>query len=286
MDLAKHHPVQTWDDLQRRLDAHLTSIQKEEANAYKAAIRAGRLCREFVQSLQASLIGYTFGPGEEVHFYKTVKPYFFGRLLYYDRLYEMDIERSLTPPNAVEAFYERELDRLTSVYKQHRFIATYLNSGATYLDDRLFFHETEAGAIALYGKDLPDAGGRVCYDHVVAQLIAADLMKEYILQKLEDLRQHAGISDPGAVNVVWTDSKTALIELAYALQSAGVLNNGKIDLKDVVDFLQRVFRLNLGNYPRTFQEILARKTGYTNFIDRLRDKLLLRIQQIEEKYDP
>jgi hypothetical protein len=130
-----------------------------------------------------------------------------------------------------------------------------------------------------------ESGFAICYDHAVAQLLAADLLQQYVLEVLDELHQQ--VAGPGGPvpRVTWTDSKTALIELAYALQAAGVLNNGKIDLKDIIEHLQASYHVNLGNYPRTFQEILSRKTGYTNFIDRLRDKLLLRIQQIEEKYD-
>jgi hypothetical protein len=80
------------------------------------------------------------------------------------------------------------------------------------------------------------------------------------------------------VQMTWTDSKTSLIELAYALHATGSFNNGKAGLKQVTDYLQTPFHVDLGNTSRTFQEILARKRGYTNFLDRLRYRLLQRIE--------
>jgi hypothetical protein len=47
---------------------------------------------------------------------------------------------------------------------------------------------------------------------------------------------------------------------------------------------EAVFQMDLGHYRRTFQDILARKTGYTNTLDCYRDNLPLRIQKIEEKH--
>jgi len=41
--------------------------------------------------------------------------------------------------------------------------------------------------------------------------------------------------------------------------------------------------IELENTSRTFQEILFRKTGYTNFLDKLKAKLLECIEKIEER---
>jgi hypothetical protein len=286
MDTAKKHTPETWTDLRQRLEDGLATIQREESNVIKLAARAIQLSSSMLQNLQETLAGYGFRDGEEILFYKDIKPFFLSRLIYYNRLYELELGRSAAGVQAIEAYFQKELLRLSTIYEQHAFIYRYLRSGATYLDDRLFFHPRPDSAVALYGSQAPpESGFPVCYDHAVAQLMAADLLQQYILEMLDEVHQQ--VTGPGGAvpRVTWTDSKTALIELAYALQSSGVLNNGKIDLKDVIEHLQASFHINLGNYPRTFQEILSRKTGYTNFIDRLRDKLLLRIQQIEEKYD-
>ena len=278
--------IQYWQDLRDNFDYKVELTLKEESNLLRFIQQALLLSSQSLQEATVSIQGYIFQPGEEVYFYKVIKPYFAGRLIYFSRLSNLEVERSMISIAELEEYYTVELKRVKAIYDQHRFIYGYLRTGAVYLDDKLFFHPNPDMVTALYGlKPPPDTAHPICYDHVVAQITAAELLQKFLQEALDKLRVESNSTGVLTPRVTWTDSKTSLIELAYALQSAGVLNNGKIDLKDVIDFLEKIFHVNLGNYPRTFQEILSRKTGYTNFIDRLKNKLLLRIQHIEDKYD-
>ncbi|HVU97754.1 MAG TPA: RteC domain-containing protein [Puia sp.] len=277
---------QLWERLQHDLDDQLAAIQKEESQILSMAHRGSQVSSQFLHRLVESVVDYAFGDGEEVLFYKKVKPYFLSRVIYFNRLYNLEMDRPAGASKGLEDFYRKASQEVAKIYEQHRFIYRYLRSGATHLDEKFFFHPHAGSVVALSGMEPPDdARHPVCYDHVAAHLLVADAFQMFLQEALQEIQTLQRGPSGTLPRVTWTDSKTSLIELAYALQSAGVLNNGKIDLKDVIDHLQTAFHVNLGNYPRTFQEILARKTGYTNFIDRLKAKLLLRIQQIEDKYD-
>lgn len=76
----------------------------------------------------------------------------------------------------------------------------------------------------------------------------------------------------------WTESKTALIELVYALHAQGAVDNGKADIKDIAAVFEHLFGVELGDYYRTFLEIRVRKTGRTKFIDSLRNSLIKRME--------
>jgi hypothetical protein len=82
----------------------------------------------------------------------------------------------------------------------------------------------------------------------------------------------------------WTDAKQGLIELIYALKEKGAFNDGKADLYKITGYFEEVFSIKLGNISSNFQKVLSRKTGYTNYIDKLKDKLLGRIDDIEDKH--
>lgn len=58
---------------------------------------------------------------------------------------------------------------------------------------------------------------------------------------------------------MWTDSKVALKELIYTLHFEGVYNNGAVDLKDIAEYFEHVFDIDLGQYRCAFIEIRARK---------------------------
>lgn len=80
----------------------------------------------------------------------------------------------------------------------------------------------------------------------------------------------------------WTGSKVALIELVYALHSEGVFNNGASDLKDIVEYFETVFNIDLGQYRRVFLEIRARKSDRTKFLNTLNQVLIKRMDNTDE----
>jgi hypothetical protein len=71
----------------------------------------------------------------------------------------------------------------------------------------------------------------------------------------------------------WTDPAAALAELIYALYANGSFNHGQATLKEITEYCQQVFHINLGNIYRVHQDALYRKSGITAFLDRLRKKL-------------
>ena len=76
--------------------------------------------------------------------------------------------------------------------------------------------------------------------------------------------------------------KSALVELLYALQSAGSCNNGDIDLKQLANHFEHLFNIDLGNYYRIFQEMRIRKMNRTTFLDQLKARLIQRMDETDE----
>ncbi|HCL82466.1 MAG TPA: hypothetical protein DIC22_00760 [Chitinophagaceae bacterium] len=96
------------------------------------------------------------------------------------------------------------------------------------------------------------------------------------LEKLrENLIQH--IFQPGETGLVFTASKVYLTELGYAMKAHGSFNNGNAPVSKILAGLGKMGNVDLGNTSRTFQQILARKTGYTKYLDSLRLSLHERI---------
>ncbi|GAB6010337.1 RteC domain-containing protein [Dysgonomonas reticulitermitis] len=53
----------------------------------------------------------------------------------------------------------------------------------------------------------------------------------------------------------WTANKTDLIELLYALHTAGYFNNGKTSLNRIAQYFGEVFGIDLSCFPRDFYEM-------------------------------
>ncbi|MEG2391707.1 MAG: RteC domain-containing protein, partial [Pseudomonas sp.] len=50
----------------------------------------------------------------------------------------------------------------------------------------------------------------------------------------------------------WTDPKNAAVELGYAIYAKGSLNNGNVDIKEIMTYLESSFNIDLGDYYRTY----------------------------------
>ncbi|MES1220841.1 MAG: RteC domain-containing protein [Bacteroidota bacterium] len=96
--------------------------------------------------------------------------------------------------------------------------------------------------------------------------------------------QHPEPRSPSpSASLKWTGPKVALIEMIYALQSSGVFQNGAADIKQVTAFFESVCGVELGNVYNSFQEMRLRKKNRAVFLDLLRDRLIQRMDEADER---
>ena len=105
----------------------------------------------------------------------------------------------------------------------------------------------------------------------------------YIRQSLEEIRPEKFSVSPGRKPPVllWTSSKTALIELIYALYSDGALNHGAVDVSTITSSFEDYFNIKLDNLYKTYSEIKARKGSKTKFLE----ELMLNLQKKMSRED-
>jgi hypothetical protein len=273
-----------WNQLYSHLLDAIDIIEKDEPRVTVFARKGLLHARDMLLKLQAHVDTYQFKDSEEILFYKVVKPRFIAQVGFFSKLYKIESCRPHSGPSELIDYYKSEMKQINEIYQQHRFIHQYLAANETYLDKSLFFHPGPNNIFALYGFEAPvDGALPVCYDYVAGSLIAADLINNYLSKVIEDLTTLS----PGAgrlPKLIWTLPKAHLIELGYALYAAKAFNNGKAPLKEIFTCLEAFFNKKIDNYPRTLQEILYRKSGYTVFLDDMRNALLMYIQQIEDKH--
>jgi hypothetical protein len=104
------------------------------------------------------------------------------------------------------------------------------------------------------------------------------------LEQYVGTRQGTASDQYGQTNgLTWTDSKQGLVELIYSLKEQGAFNSGSADIKSITQFFEKTFGVQLGNTSSMFQKILSRKTGQTHYIDQLKKRLSIRIDDIDER---
>jgi hypothetical protein len=261
----------------------LADIEKQEGNEIEKCLESVRATKSRMKVILAYSSDYKFETSEEeISFVKDIKVKFLSRLFYFQKIYHIELSRPLGGLEQQETYLSAELEKLRMFFMHNIFFYQYARSGQTYLDEHLFI--TQRSDFVSFTEDVGiDPLISSGYETLFAKIESSILLEQFIskaVSKLRALKSPLSTSDVHS-KVRWTDSKTALIELCYALHAAGVFNRGNADLKDVIEVIQSAFSIDLGNTSRTFQEILSRKTGYTNCIDKLKAKLLERIDEIE-----
>ncbi len=114
-----------------------------------------------------------------------------------------------------------------------------------------------------------------------------------LLNRIERLEKYCfskSVSGPSAnpnaivlLPLSWTASKADLIELINSLQAGGAFNNGKTGIKEIAETFQKLFQIDLGNYYNVFNEIRLRKKNRTAFLDHIREKLIRKMDSLDEK---
>lgn len=258
---------------------------KEEASI-KRLSAALQISKTYSKLLREYVIEKKFeSTDDEINFFKQQKPKFLTHLFFYSAVYQIEISKPTGAQQLHKEYYQTELEKTRIEFDKNKGFYSYLRSGATHLDAFYFIRDNQNSIPTGNLFEEMDPGYSTGYDFLVAVYWANEKLSGYLNKKLTDsAKPLIPFDTPAEVpKVVWTDSKTALIELVYAFKAKGSFNNGRATLKDITDYIQQIFGIELSNPTRDFQEILRRKTGYTNYIDGLKESYLQYIDKIETR---
>ncbi|MDD3005550.1 RteC domain-containing protein [Flavobacterium sp.] len=223
---------------------------------------------------------------EEIYFFKELKPKILSKLIYYNSIYRIETKKPNGGERIIRKYYNNELDKLKRYFDNNLEFYKYYRTGSTYLDKYYFVREKHNIKLSLdtfYFE--ADHRFTTSHDYKVAKVMAHDLIQVYLENELANLYK-INTSEKSQHNhnltQCWTGSKVALVELIYALHSEGVFNNGSSDLKDIVEYFESVFDIDLGQYRRVFLEIRGRKSDRTKFLTALNKVLIKRMDNTDE----
>ncbi|WP_298394796.1 RteC domain-containing protein [Flavobacterium sp.] len=223
---------------------------------------------------------------EEIDFFKNIKPRFTSKLIYYNAIFKIETKKPHGGERILKKYLNNELDKLKSYFDSNLDFYRYYRTGSSYLDHKYFVRGKFDVKLALDSFYFEaDHTFSTSHDFKVAKILAHDLIQVYLEDKLlimenKDPKEKSQVQPK--VKQTWTGSKVALIELLYALHTEGVFNNGTSDLKDIAEYFENVFNINLGQYHRAFLEIRMRKSDQTKFINSLREKLTKRMENTDD----
>jgi hypothetical protein len=273
--------------LLNNLNEQLNFIDLEIDDQIKKCEQAITVILKSINELKKAATKTNFkSKSEEIQFFKEIKPQFTSKLIYFNRVYKIEMKKPNGGNKILKKYYNNELLKLKAFFDNELEFYQYYRSGSTYLDYKYFLRGEFDIKLALdsyyFESDMSFA---TSHDFKVATILANDLIELYLenqLLMLENNENSEKSQRKPNVKLTWTGSKVALIELIYALHTEGVFNNGAADLKDIAEYFEHTFEIDLGQYRRVFLEIRARKNDRTKFLTTLNDSLQKRMENSDD----
>lgn len=274
--------------LNTHLNEQLNFIDLEIDNTITKCEKAIEIIITAIGNIKKIVVKTNFkSDSEEIHFFKDIKPQFTSKLIYYNMVYKIEMKRPNGGNRVLKKYYNNELQKLKAYFDNELDFYKYYRSGSSYLDYKYFLRGKYDIKLALDSYYFEtDSVFSTSHDFKVARILANDLIQLYLEDQLIMI-ENKDLGDKSQrkpnVKLIWTGSKVALTELLYALNAEAVFNNGKTDIKDIANYLEQVFEIDLGDYYRTFLELRMRKTSRTKFLSSLTDSLIKKMDEADEK---
>jgi hypothetical protein len=218
---------------------------------------------------------------DEIMFFKQLKPQLVSKLIYFNSIYKIETKRPRGGDKTIKKYLNVELSKIKRFFDANLEFYKYYRTNSTHLDHKFFLrgkHDIKLSLDTYYFE--ADHNFTTSHDYKVAKIIANDLIQVYLEDQLNNNNQRKIFENPP---LNWTGSKTSLIELIYSLQSQGSIDNGNADIKIIAKTFENMFNVNLGDFYHSYLELKARKMNRTKFLDSLRDALIKRMDEQDEK---
>ena len=242
-----------------------------------------------LNDLKTKLQTYSFPAKEdEITFFKTQKPEILGRLLFFYKIYRIETQCPNGSDDVIRSYINRELDNLTYFFNRNLDFYQYYRSHSTLYDEYYFVRGKSDLRLctdsAQFDKDPNFSTG---YDYKVAKIIANEMLRIYLNKRLVKLETNTQVEDNLQKCLKYpfrfTGKKVFLIELGYSLVSSGDINNGNVEIKEMMNFLGTVFQVELGDYYAAYIAMKERKKDRTAYLSRLQDSLVKRMDEDDSK---
>lgn len=272
--------------LNKDLSNQLQIIDSEESNIIIKAQKSIVCIRSALSKLKAFILESNFkNEEEEILFFKEIKQGILSQLIYYVKLNNIESKRPIGSLEIQQDYFLRELEKLTFYFNSHLEFYRYYRMSSTFLDDKFFVRGREDLHSHLDNPMIYiDPDFSTSQDYTVAKIIANDRLEVFLKTELDALSIKA--NNPNWVQLgsledtplQWTDNKTALVELIYALYASGSLNNGHCEIRELASFFEQAFNVKFTDIYHTYIEIKNR-TNPVRYINNLKAALLRKMEE-------
>ena len=264
--------------LESDFNSELQILLNNSNNNYLAL----ELSQRYLHHIKSHIIESNFEvPQEEINCFKEIKPKLHSKLIYFKELLSIQQNLPLGSNEQKINYLNNHLNRFYLFFEENKSFIKYIRSELTNLDDQFFIRKN---ILSNQSYDINateiDIRWNTGYDIILARYMAFEKLEVEINLRLYQINQssYLSVQTTPKKRLHWTESKTSLVELIYALHATGSLNNGQTDIKTIAEILQAVFQIDLGDHYRIYYDLKTRKIHRTKFLNHLIEKLNQRME--------
>lgn len=267
------------------LEEQLANIKQEEKDPVKYSEQAINCTIIALEKLKSFFKNYQIkDKKEEIEFFKEIKPIITSKLIYYNDIYTLEINKPTgEDKKQIKNFYKKEIRKRYNFFSKNAEIYKYFRTNNNYLDKKYFTirkYDIKLTLESYYFQS--DNNFSTSHDYLWAKIIANEKIISYLKTNLNKTLKNKPNHTINQ-NIKWTASKVALVELLYGLHNEKVINNGEISLNELVKVAESFFNTEIKQHNRIFLEIRNRKTiEKTNFLKTIQENLNKKIIQLDQ----
>ena len=272
------------DEILKQIEVEISKIDLYNYDIIETSLSMVLRLQDALTNLRRKLQTYVFSSKEEeIYFFKSQKPELLGRLLYFHKIYRIEVQCPTGSNDVIRLYLNKELDSLTYFFNRNLDFYQYYRSHSTVHDELYFLRGKVDFRLctdsAQFDKDPNFSTG---YDYKVAKILANEMLRIYLNKKLQKLECDSFMEEKQTIAtkipIRFTGKKNALIELGYALVSSGDINHGNIEIKEFMEYLSSIFNIDLGGYYDAYIAMKERK-DQTAYLKKLEECLAKRMDE-------
>ncbi len=279
--------MKKYDEIIKQVEIALEALEIETDNILLRAEKGIELTKNTLKEIRNIVIGYQFKTKqEEIYFFKHLKPKVYSKLIYYVKLFNIESKRPRGSSISQIEYFNCQINKLQTYFNDNLDFYHYYRRGATTFDKYYFLRgKADIRLLSNTFHFFTDEQFFTSHDCIISTILAYDLLIVHLKKEIDKLESNGKYLNLRELQkqskITWTAHKIDLIELIYALQSTDVINNGTVDIKDIAHVVERIFKIDLGDFYRAFLEIRMRKKRRTKFLDELKVHLEKRMNKID-----
>ena len=267
------------DNILQEIDSEIDNFDFYDCDIIENSLAMITRLENILKKLREKIAYYTFTSKEkEIQFFKEQKPEILGKLLFFDKVYQIESKFPNGSDDVVIAYLNDKLDNLTYFFNRNLDFYQYYRSKSTLYDEHYFIRERTDVRLhsdsSRYDRDPKFSTG---FDYKVAKILANEMLRIYLNKRLQNIGKEKYL-EASRVKYLkhpinFTGKKVALIEIGYSLAAAGDINHGNIEIKELMDYIGAAFNVDLGDYYAAYIAMKGRKKDRTAYLNRLIEAL-------------